>query len=204
MQISYNYEKWCETLNNFRKDFYQRSFDLFCRQITGLIVSENKTITGCNNQFTTPVDQSNLNRFLTEYPWSKDDVRDTLMSLLKKKRIPSSFSYFILDDTILEKVGKSIDSVGYHRSHNKGYLFGHQVVTSGYIFRAQFFPFIIELYTKKEDAEKEDIKFRTKVEIALDILTEAISFHKPSIVLIDSWYYTQKVINLFRSAKKSS
>jgi len=107
----------------------------------------------------------------------------------------SSLSFFVIDDSLLEKVGKHIESTGYHYDHTtNGFVYGHQIVTSGYVFRSEFYPFLIELYTKEEDCKNENIKFKTKVEIALDILKSAIEFHKPSVVLIDSWYCTQEII----------
>jgi len=56
-----------------------------------------------------------------------------------------------LDDALLEKVGKHIQSAGIHFDHTKNeYVFGHQIVTSGYVFQSEFYPFLLELYTKKE------------------------------------------------------
>ena len=52
--------------------------------------------------FVEKTDQSNVNRLLMEYPWHKADFVDELCMLFKKHRIPSSFSFFLLDDTLLE------------------------------------------------------------------------------------------------------
>ena len=195
MQINFNVENWLSDLNIFRSCFYSRSFELFVRYITGLILSENKTVDGLNSIFIQKTDQSNVNRLLTEYPWLKTDFHDELKQLFSRHRIGSSFSFFILDDTLLEKVGKHIESAGIHYDHTEnGYVFGHQIVTSGYVFQSGFYPFLLELYTKQDQCEKEDLVFKTKVEIAQEILKKAIAFHKPSMVLIDSWYCTQEII----------
>ena len=195
MKICLNLDKWATDLNVFRNCFYERSFELFVRYVTGLMLSENKTVEGLNGIFTHKTDQSNLNRLLTEYPWLKRDFSDELKHLLKRNRVFSSFSFFILDDTLLEKVGKHIESGGYHHDHTKNsYVYGHQIVTSGYIFRSEFYPFLLELYTQEDSCKKEHIIFKTKVQIAIEILTKALDFHKPSVVLIDSWYCTQEII----------
>ncbi len=195
MQINFNIEEWHSDINLFRNCFYSRSFELFARYITGLILSENKTVDGLNSLFIQKTDQSNTNRLLTEYPWLKTDFSDELKMLFKSHRVLSSFSFFILDDSLLEKVGKHIESAGIHFDHTKNaYVFGHQIVTSGYVFQSGFYPFLLELYTKQEQCKKEGLAFKTKVEIALEILKKAITFHKPSIVLIDSWYCTQELI----------
>ena len=64
-----NMDLWHSDLNAFRPNFYKRSFGLFERYITGLIISDNKTVDGITNQYLEKTDQSNQNRFLTEYPW---------------------------------------------------------------------------------------------------------------------------------------
>lgn len=200
MKINFDIENWLSDLNNFRDCFYERSFELFIRYITGLLLSENKTIDGLNSIFTQKTDQSNVNRLLTEYPWLKADFRDELKSIFISKRVMSSFSFFVLDDSLLEKVGKFIESAGYHFDHTKKvYVYGHQIVTSGYVFQSGFYPFLLELYTKLEQCKKEGLVFKTKVEIALEILAKAIEFHRPSVVLIDSWYCTEEIINFLES-----
>lgn len=196
MKVSFNVDDWLSDLNIFRDCFYSRSFELFVRYITGLLLSNNKTVDGLNSQFTQKTDQSNVNRFLTEYPWLKEDFRDELKILLTTNKVLKSFSFFVLDDTLLEKVGKFIENAGYHFDHTKkDYVYGHQIVTSGYVFESEFYPFLLELYVKQEDCKKEKTEFKTKVEIALEILKKAIAFHKPSIVLIDSWYCTKEIID---------
>src|SRR3989338_8543115 len=71
-------------LNVFRNIFYSRSFDLFVRYLSGLLLSENKTIDGLNAVFVEKTDQSNVNRLLTEYPWHKTDFVDEIGVLFKQ------------------------------------------------------------------------------------------------------------------------
>lgn len=200
MKINFDMENWLSDLNVFRDCFYERSFELFVRYITGLLLSENKTVDGLNSIFTQKTDQSNVNRLLTEYPWLKTDFSNELKTLFKQNRVMSSFCFFLLDDTLLEKVGKFIESAGFHFDHTKNdYVYGHQIVTSGYVFQSGFYPFLLELYSKLEQCKKEGLVFKTKVEIALEILKKAIAFHKPSVVLIDSWYCTKEIFDFLDS-----
>ena len=195
VKLNFNMEQWLSDINTFRDCFYSRSFELFARYVTGLLLSENKTVDGLNSVFVEKTDQSNMNRLLTEYPWLKANFLAELLLLFKQHKVMSSFSFFVIDDTLLEKVGKHIESAGYHYDHTKnGYVFGHQIVTSGYVFRSEFYPFLLELYTKEEDCKTDHLVFKTKVQIVLEILEKALAFHKPSVVLIDSWYCTQEII----------
>lgn len=64
MMINFDMEQWLSDLNVFRNCFYLRSFELFARYITGLFLSENKTVDGLNSVFVQKTDQSNVNRLL--------------------------------------------------------------------------------------------------------------------------------------------
>ena len=175
MKVNFDIDDWFSDLNVFRGCFYERSFELFVRYITGLLLSNNKTVDGLNSQFSQKTDQSNVNRFLTEYPWLKNDFLDELKVLFTTNKVVKSLSFFVLDDTLLEKVGKLIECAGYHFDHTKNKcVYGHQVVTSGYVFESEFYPFLLELYTKQEDCKEKSVVFKTKVEIALDILQKLL------------------------------
>lgn len=195
----FSMDLWHSSLNAFRQNFYKRSFDLFVRYITGLVISENKTVNGIANQYIESTDQSNQNRFLTEYPWLKDDFTDGTKTLLKERKLLSSFSFFVIDDTLIEKYGEYIAAFGKHYDHSKNrFIFGQQVLTSGYVMNDQFYPFRLDIYTKKERCN-EQIQFKTKIEIAMDILELAFQYHAPSVVLIDSWYCSKEIINFVES-----
>ena len=57
----------------FASVFSPEAFEQFQRYISGLIVSENKTVEGINRLFVLDVrNQSSLNRLLTESPFSVD------------------------------------------------------------------------------------------------------------------------------------
>lgn len=190
-----NMDLWHLSLNAFRQNFYKRSFGLFTRYMTGLIISDNKTVDGITNQYIEKTDQSNQNRFLTEYPWLKNDFSEGTKTLLKKQRLLNQFSFFVIDDSLLEKYGKYIAATGKHYDHSTNtFMFGHQIMTSGYVMNNQFYSFMTDIYTKEEQCNAE-IKFKTKIELAIEILDLAFKYHKPSIVLIDSWYCSQEIVN---------
>ena len=86
MMINFDMEQWLSDLNVFRNCFYKRSYELFVRYVTGLLVSENKTVDGLNSVFLQKTDQSNVNRLLTEYPWLKTDFHEELKPLFKKHK----------------------------------------------------------------------------------------------------------------------
>lgn len=46
----------------------------FAEYFTGMMIAQNKTITGINSGFAQTTDQSCRNRFLTDSPWSEQDL----------------------------------------------------------------------------------------------------------------------------------
>ena len=61
----------------------------FQRYLTGLMVSDNVTVTGINSLFVERKDQSTLNRFLTEAPWSEKELNEARIRLMRQKLLPS-------------------------------------------------------------------------------------------------------------------
>jgi len=43
----------------------------FAEYLTGLMIAQNKTVTGINSEFAQTTEHSCLNRFLTDSPWSE-------------------------------------------------------------------------------------------------------------------------------------
>ncbi len=91
MMINFDMENWLSDLNVFRNCFYGRSYELFVRYITGLFVSENKTVGGLNSIFMQKTDQSNVNRFLTEYPWLKTAKVESLQRIKGYRLKPNTY-----------------------------------------------------------------------------------------------------------------
>ena len=61
----------------------------FAEYLTGLIVAENKTVSGINREFVVTTDQSCLNRWLTEVSWDVQALNDRRYWYFSKQmRIP--------------------------------------------------------------------------------------------------------------------
>src|SRR5262245_15031287 len=60
-----------EYAENYQDLFSPEQFEHFKRYLSGLFISDNKTIQAINGLFVVRTrNQSSLNRFFTEYPWS--------------------------------------------------------------------------------------------------------------------------------------
>lgn len=97
----------------FKSMFSKPQFENFKRYLSGLIISDNKTLTAISSKFLEGVDQSNLNRFLTQSDWSPQELNELRLKLLEKNtRLGSKKKgIIIIDDSLIDKTGKKIEGV---------------------------------------------------------------------------------------------
>jgi len=120
----------------FTTVFSPEAFVQFQRYISGLLVSENKTVEGINRIFVIEVrNQSSLNRWLSESPFAVDTVNQARLALLaslpgtqlKPKGVLS------LDDTLLTHYGQHFDKIAYLYDSTQGcYVWAHNLVNLHY------------------------------------------------------------------------
>jgi hypothetical protein len=136
-------------------------------------------------------------------------------------KTPQQQRYFVIDDTILAKLGKKIENVSFLHDHNVGRsVLGFCIVTLG-LFTAQgFYPLdFAYCFGKKRHSQspKENIgdprkssglrsfeaKHYSKLELSLMMIQSAVNRGiVPGYVLFDSWYAWPKLINAIRQIKK--
>jgi hypothetical protein len=141
----------------FASVFSERAFIQFQRYISGLIVSENKTVEGINRLFVIEVrNQSSLNRFLTESPFSVEDLNQARLALLaslpgtqmKQKGVLS------VDDTHLSHYGRFFDQIAYlYDPAEKRHMWAHNLVNLHYSDDLTDYPVAFQLW-KPADLEK--------------------------------------------------
>jgi hypothetical protein len=137
--------------------FSEKAFIQFQRYISGLIVSESKTVQGINRLFVLEIrNQSSLNRFLTESPFSVEALNQARLTLLaslpgtqmKKKGVLS------VDDTHLSHYGRFFDQIAYlYDPAEKRYMWAHNLVNLHYSDDLTDYPVAFQLW-KPADLEK--------------------------------------------------
>ena len=107
-----------------------------------------------------------------------------------------------IDDTLSHKTGEKIEGVDYffdHRNHR--YTLAHQMVSSQFVTERYHLPLNWRLYEKEAKTGKEH--FKSKLDLAVELIKEALSWDIPfSIVVADSWYFCQKIIDYLASISK--
>jgi len=140
----------------FEKVFSPEAFIEFKRYVSGLIVSENKTVDGINRLFVNESrNQSSLNRLLTQSPFGLNDLNQARLTVLsdlpgtqmKRKGVLS------VDDTLLVHTGEHFDQIANLKDPDTGhFVWAHNLVTLHYSDDETDYPVRFQLW-KPTDVE---------------------------------------------------
>ena len=172
----------------------------FRRYLEGLLLDEerNKTLTALAN--TEPVvgaqhkEAQSLQWFLTESSWDPEQINRRRVELMLEdsQTAPQKGAALVIDETGDRKDGKATAHVG------KQYLGGIGKVDNGvvsvsslYADERLYYPLAVEPYTPEHHFEggKKDPEFRTKLQIAWELVEQALKMELPfRAVVADSLY----------------
>jgi len=143
----------------FKAVFSPKAFEQFKRYVSGLIVSENKTVEGINRIFVIDVrNQSSLNRLLTESPFSVEALNHARLDLLGSL-VGTKMKYngvLSLDDTLLTHYGQEFEKIAYLYDSTQGcYVWAHNLVNLHYSDDQTDYPLSFKLW---EPAEIQDLE----------------------------------------------
>jgi hypothetical protein len=122
----------------------------FERYISGLIVSENKTVDGINRLFVMESrNQSSLNRLLTKSPFCLEKLNqarlDLLASLPGTRMKPKGV--LSIDDTLLSHYGQGFEKIAKLYDHvSDSYVWAHDLVTLHYSDDDTDYPVLFQLW----------------------------------------------------------
>ena len=143
----------------FESVFSPEALCQFQRYVSGLIVSENKTIDGINRIFVIDVrNQSSLNRLLQESPFSVAALNKARLELLES--VPGTAmkrkGVLSVDDTLLSHYGKEFEKIVPLFDSSKGcYVWAHNLVNIHYSDDETDYPVGFQLW---EPAELDQIE----------------------------------------------
>ena len=135
-----------------------------------------------------------LHRFLTEAPWSAEEINERRLEVMNKcsqTRISQGFS-LIVDDSGHRKSGNFTAGVGRQYIGEIGKTDNGNVVVTTHLYDGKkSLPLDIELYQHANSLPegKKDPNFQKKPELALELIDKSrVRGYRPGIVLIDSGY----------------
>jgi hypothetical protein len=138
----------------FETGFSAEAFIELERYISGLIVSENKTVEGINRLFVNESrNQSSLNRLLTESPFSLAELNQARLAMLAS--LPGTQikpkGVLGLDDSLLIHYGHEFEKIAQLFDHvSQSYVWAHDLLTIHYSDDETDYPALFQLWEPVE------------------------------------------------------
>jgi len=168
-------------LSHFKKHLTKPQYNNFYRTKLALITAAKKehNTTSLNDLFINRKHQSTQNRFLTNPKYNHQNLLTHAKTLLiqetnKHQTTPSptpNTEHRSIDDTVCRKYSPNTEMACYNYSSTQGKILSHDdYVTSVYHNDQIKIPDNIKLYGSKKKCEQKNIPFKTKIELACEII----------------------------------
>jgi len=173
----------------------------FAEYLTGLIVAENKTISGINREFALTTDQSCLNRWLTEVEWDVTALNDRRLAWLQQapQTRYSVRGVIAIDNTLVDHAGKLIEDVGWFWDHaDQRHVIAHDYMISNYVCPSKaHYPIEWRRFKKRDACAAQEFKDHT--ELCIELIDDALQRGIPGDFTFDSYFPSAKVLNHLQS-----
>ena len=175
----------------------------FAEYLPGLIVAENKTVSGINREFALTTDQSCLNRWLTEVEWDVTALNERRLTWLPQapQTRYSVRGVIAIDNTLVTHEGKLIEDVGWFWDHtDERHVIAHDYIISNYVCPSKaHYP--IEWGRFKKRAACETGTFKDHTELCIELIDDALKRGIPGAFTFDSYFTSAKVLNHIHSTQ---
>jgi hypothetical protein len=177
----------------------------FAEYLTGLIVAENKTISGINREFALTTDQSCLNRWLTEVQWDVTALNDRRLAWLQQapQTRYSVRGVIAIDNTLVDHAGKLIEDVGWFWDHaDQRHVIAHDYMISNYVCPSKaHYPIEWRRFKKRDACPAPEFKDHT--ELCIELIDDALKRSIPGDFTFDSYFTSAKVLNHIQSTQRA-
>src|SRR5256885_2390150 len=173
----------------------------FAEYLTGLIVAENKTVSGINREFALTTDQSCLNRWLTEVEWDVTALHDRRLAWLQQapQTRYSGRGVIAIDNTLVTHEGKLIEDVGWFWDHaDQRHVIAHDYIISNYVCPSRaHYPIEWRRFKKRDTCTPKEFKDHTQ--LCMELIDDALKRGIPGAFTFDSYFTSAKVLNHIQS-----
>jgi len=133
-----------------------------------------------------------LHHFLHDGAWDHREVVCQSQEAVMRKLPEDKRTLLIIDDTPIERHGPEIEGAGCHHGP-RGLLWGQCAVTAVVRWGAMNLLWDVKGYRPKKTCPVQD--FRSKIDLAQEVLREADIFGRNFTVVMDSWYAAKRILN---------
>jgi hypothetical protein len=173
----------------------------FAEYLTGLMVAENKTVSGINREFALTTDQSCLNRWLTEVEWDITALNDRRLAWLHQapQTRYSGRGVIAVEKTLVTHGGKRIEDVGWFWDHaDERHVIAHDYLISNYVCPSRaHYPIEWRRFKKRDTCPAQEFKDHT--ELCIELIDDALKRGIPGAFTFDSYFTSAKVLNHLQS-----
>jgi hypothetical protein len=176
----------------------------FAEYLTGLIVAENKTVSGINREFALTTDQSCLNRWLTEVAWDVTTLNDRRLAWLQQapQTRDSARGVIAIDNTLVDHTGKLIEDVGWFWDHaDERHVIAHDYLISNSVCPSKAHYPIEWRRLKTRDACAAQ-EFKDPTALCIELLDDVLKREIPGDFTFDSYCTSAKVLNHIESTQR--
>jgi len=181
----------------FRQVFSWNQFRRFKQYLSGLITGRKPTVRSMASRLVDHVDQSSLNRFLTLYEWDEERLNRRRLEMLQSMEEMRwrREGVVAIDDTLLPKTGRKMPGAGRLWDPNsKSYVHAQCLVTSHYVDLEKDYPVGLRQYFKHGSREAEENGFRSKVDLAMELVDECERLGVAAEnYVFDAWYLSKRL-----------
>jgi len=189
-------------LSRFKKYFTKPQYKNFCRTMLGLIAAGKgeHDVKSINELFIDRKHQSSLNRFITESRWDIQAVaREGRELLLREAEHDPAVEIKVIDDTVCRKYSPRTEMACYNHSSTMGTVLSHSYVSSLYVNNGVAVSDGLRLYGSEKKCREKGAPFRTKVQLACELIQDHTPRADKTILLWDSWYTCSDLVEECRA-----
>jgi len=176
----------------------------FAEYLTGLIVAENKTVSGINRELALTTDQSCFNRWLTEVEWDVAALNDRRLAWLQQapQTRYSARGVMAIDNTLVDHTGKLIEDVGWFWDHaNERHVIAHDYLISNYVCPSRaHYPIEWRRFKKRDACSATECKDHT--DLCIELIDDVLKREIPGDFTFDSYFTSAKVLNHIQSTQR--
>jgi hypothetical protein len=174
--------------------------------VTGLMISDHKTIDGMTKEMPNASDQSCLNRFLTEVDWDHEKMNKARIDWLQQFDDTKFHERGViaLDDVLLEKSGKLIPDSGTFWDHSEErYKHAQDLIIIHYVhpFSKKHYPLEFRRFKKEDQCEWTGEQFKKMTTLAIELIDYCQESNVLGTFTFDSFYTCSEIQNHIHSLK---
>jgi len=177
--------------------------------LTGLMIAENKTISGMTAEMPNASDQSCLNRFLTEVDWDHEAVNQARIDWLQQFEDTKFHERGVIaiDDVLLDKSGKFIKDVGKFWDHSEQrYKHAQDLIIANYVHpeSKKHYALDFKRFKKADQCEWTGEEFKKMTALTIELIDWCQAKGVLGTFTFDSFYTCSEIQNHINALKNGA